>query len=149
MDLFRYKVRFGTQGQTLISLLLFFSYFSTRARLIVRKILQFGYAIDRPAKSVKSCYRYYPLLYYNYRPLPGIRGRGIELLLSSNIAPRFKDIEYKETCLPGLSGQKWEVHKMPKHLNKRGRVYRYYLILYLQPRLVVPVFYFAFYRCHV
>ena len=30
-------------------------------------------------------------------------GRGIELLISSNIAPRFEDIEHKETCLPDLS----------------------------------------------
>jgi hypothetical protein len=47
-----------------------------------------------------------PLLYYDYQPVPGIQGRGIELLLSSNIAPRFKDTEHKETCLPDLSGQK-------------------------------------------
>jgi len=35
-------------------------------------------------------------------------GGGIELLLNSNIAPRFKDTEYKKTYLPDLSGQKWE-----------------------------------------
>jgi hypothetical protein len=95
---------------------LFFSYFSTRARLAVREILQFGYAIDRPVQSVKSCYSYYPLLYYDYLPVSGIRGHGIELLISSNIAPRFEDIEHKETYLPNLSGQKWEVHKMPSIL---------------------------------
>jgi hypothetical protein len=36
--------------------------------------------------------------------------------LGSNIAPRFEAIEYKETCLPDLSGQKWEVYKMPSIL---------------------------------
>jgi hypothetical protein len=34
------------------------------------------------------------------------------------IAPRFEDIEHKETCLPDLSRQN------TKHLNKRGRIYR-------------------------
>jgi hypothetical protein len=38
-----------------------------------------------------------PLLYHDYRPVPEIRGRGLELLLSSNIAPRFEDTERKET----------------------------------------------------
>ena len=97
-------------------MLLFFSYFSTRARLAVRKILQFGYAVDRPVENVKSCYSYYPLLYHDYQPVLKIRGRGIELLLSVNIAPSFEDTEPKETCLPDLSGQKWEVHKMPSIL---------------------------------
>jgi hypothetical protein len=95
---------------------LFFSYFSTRAGLAVRKILQFGYAVDRPVESVKSCYSYCPLLYYDYRPFPGIRDRGIELLLISNIAPKFEDTEHKETCLPSLSGPKGGVHKTPSGL---------------------------------
>jgi hypothetical protein len=35
--------------------------------------------------------------------VPGIRDRSIELLLYLNAALKFKDIEYKETCLPDLS----------------------------------------------
>ena len=97
-------------------MLLLFSYFSTRARLAVRKILRFGYTIDRPFESVKSYRSYNPLLYHDYYPVPGIRGCGIELLLSSNIALKFKDIEAKETRLPDLSGQKWKEHKMPSIL---------------------------------
>jgi hypothetical protein len=36
--------------------------------------------------------------------------------LSSNISPRFENTEPKKTCLPDLSEQKWEVHKMPSIL---------------------------------
>jgi hypothetical protein len=127
-------------------LLLFFSYFSIRARLTVRKIPQFGHTIDYSIKSVKSRRSYYPLLYYDHQPVPGIRGRDIELLLSSNITLKFKDTEHKETCLPDLSGQKWLVYKMP-YLNKRGRIYRPYLILYSQLR--ESYFDYAFYKYHV
>ena len=88
----------------MIYLLLLFSYFSTRARLAVRKILQFGYTVDHPIESVKSYGSFYPLLYYDYQPVPGVRGRGIELLLISNIILKFEDTEHKETCLPDLSG---------------------------------------------
>jgi hypothetical protein len=35
---------------------------------------------------------------------PGNRGYSIELLLSSNIIPRFENTKYKEICLPDLSG---------------------------------------------
>ena len=129
-------------------MLLFFSYFSTRARLIVRKILQFGYAINRPVKSVKSCYSYYPLLYYDYRPVPRIRGRGIELLLSPNIALRFEDAEHKETCIPDLSGQKWEVHKMPSILISEAGFIALKLP-YIVFTATLVVFYYALYRIHV
>jgi len=114
--------------------------------LQLEKILQFGYIVDYLIKRVKSCYSYNPLLYYDYQLVPGTRGRGIELLLSSNITLKFEDTEYKETCLPDLSGQKWEVHKMPL-LNKRGRIYPPYLILYLQLR--ESYFDYAFYRYYV
>jgi hypothetical protein len=56
---------------------------------------------------------------------------------------KFEDTEHKETCLPDLSGQQWEVHEMT-HLNKRGRIYRPYQILYLQPH--ESYFDYAFYR---
>jgi len=52
----------------------------------------------------RDSYSYCPLLYYDYRPFPGIRDRGIELLLISNTAPKFEDTEHKETCMPSLSG---------------------------------------------
>ena len=64
-------------------------------------------------------YSYYPLLSYDYRPLPRIRGYRIELLLSSNIALRFEDIEHKETYVPSLSGQKGGGTQNAKRLNKR------------------------------
>ncbi len=60
-------------------------------------------AVDRPVESVKSCYNYHPLLFYDYYPVLGIRAHGIELLLSSNIVPRFKDTEHNETYMPSLS----------------------------------------------
>jgi hypothetical protein len=87
-------------------LLLFFSYFSTKAQLTIRKILQFDYAVNRPIKNVKSCCSYYPLLYYSYWLVLEIRGRNIEFLLSLNIAPKFEDTKLKETCQLDLSGQK-------------------------------------------
>jgi hypothetical protein len=40
----------------------------------------------------------------------------MKLLSRKNIAPKFKDTERKETFMPDLSGQKWEVHKMPSIL---------------------------------
>jgi hypothetical protein len=120
---------------------LLFSYSPTRARLEIRKILQSSYAINRPVKSVKSWCSYYPLLYYDYRSVPGIRGRGIEFLISSNIAP-IEDTEHKETCLPYLSGQ-----KNSKHLNKRGRNYRLYPILYCIHTHASRIL--SFCRCHV
>jgi hypothetical protein len=35
------------------------------------------------------------------------------------MTPSFEHLKHKETCVPDLSGQKWEVYKMP-HLNKQG-----------------------------
>ncbi len=61
------------------------------------------------------------LLYSDSQPVPGIRGRGIELPLSSGIVPRIVDTEHEETCLPDLSGQKWEGTQNAKHLNKQGK----------------------------
>ena len=76
-----------------------------------------------------------PLLYHGYRPVPGIRGRSVELQLSSNIAPRFEDTKHKETCLPDLSGQKWEVHKLPSILISEEGFIALTPILYSQPRV--------------
>ena len=98
------------------------------------KIRHFGYAIDCLVKSIKSCYSYYLLLCYDCRLVPGFWGLGIELLSSSNITLRFEDVEYKETCLPDLSGQKWEVHKMPSILISEEGVYLKLTNRYSQPR---------------
>ena len=74
------------------------------------------------------------MLYHNYQPVPGIQGRGIELLLSLNIPSRFKDTEQV-------------VPKMPSILiSEEG-------FIDLSPNIVftatLVVFYYAFYRCHV
>jgi len=57
-------------------------------------------------RASKAAIAIIPLLYHDYRPVPETRGHSIEPLLSSNIAPRFKDTGHKETCLPDLFGQK-------------------------------------------
>jgi hypothetical protein len=107
----------------IISLLLFFSYFFTRNRIAVRKYYSCSNSVDHPVDGIESRFCCSPLLYYDYWPVPGIQGHGIELLLSSNIAPRFQNTEHKESCPPDLSGQKWDIQNA-KHLNKRGRIYR-------------------------
>jgi hypothetical protein len=97
-------VRFGTQGQTLISLLLFFGYFSIRIQFAVRKYCSYSHIIDCPVSGVESPFGYSPLLYYNYWPVSKFRDCSIKLLLRKNIAPKFKDIERKEAIMPDLSG---------------------------------------------
>ena len=80
-----------------------------------RIILRFDYAVDYPVESVKSCYGYYPLLYYDYR------GHGTKVLLKKYMTLSFEDLEYKETYMPDLSGPNDEVHKMPSFLiNQEG-----------------------------
>jgi hypothetical protein len=49
----------------------------------------------------------------------------MELLLHLSIAPRYKDIEHKKTCLPDLSGQSGSTQNA-KHSNKRERIYSRY-----------------------
>ena len=85
--------------------------------------------IDRAAAGVGSRFGFLPLLCHGHWPISNFWSYSTKLLLGENVPPKFEDIEHKETCLPGLSGQRWEMHKMP-HLNKRGRIYRPYLILY-------------------
>jgi hypothetical protein len=102
--------------------------------------------VDRPVENVKSCFGYYPLLYHDHRPVPKIRGRGIELLLSLNIAPRFEDTEHKETCLPDLSGQKWEVCRMLGILiSEEGFIAHTLYCIHSHASRI----YYAFYRSHV
>ena len=93
-------------------MLLFFSYFSIRVQFVVRKYYHCGHIINCPINSVESPFGYSPLLYYNYWPVSKFRDRSMKLLSRKNIAPKFKDIERKETFMPDLSGQKWEVHKI-------------------------------------
>jgi hypothetical protein len=52
----------------------------------------------------------YPIM---TRPVSGVRGRDIKLPLSSNIGFKIENKEYEEICLPSLTGQKWDVHRMP------------------------------------
>ena len=111
-----------------------FNYFSIRARLLIRKLLYFGSTVDRPVGSTKSCSSYYPLLYHDYQPVPGIRRRDIDLLISLNRALKFENTEYKETCLLDLSGKRWGKYRMLSiHPNKRERIYRPCPIFYSQP----------------
>ena len=86
-------------------MLLFFSYFSTRDRLAVRKSRQFGYALNLSVNCDKSCCSCYPLFYHNYRPVPEIRSCGIEFLSISYIASKFEDTEYRKICPPDLFRQ--------------------------------------------
>lgn len=57
----------------MIGFLLFFSYFSMKSRLIVRKMLYSSYIIDLCINSIKSYNSYSSLLYYNYRPISEIQ----------------------------------------------------------------------------
>jgi hypothetical protein len=84
--------------KVIISLLLFFSYFSTRIRVIMRKYHGCGYTVDRPIDGVKSRFGGSPLLYYNYQPLSKFRGHGMKVESRKNISLRFEDTKHKETC---------------------------------------------------
>ncbi len=72
----------------------------------MRKYRGYGYAVDRPVDGVESRFGCFPLLYYDYRPISSFRGYDTKVLLEKNISPSFKDTEYKETCVPSLSGQR-------------------------------------------
>jgi hypothetical protein len=89
----------------MISLLLFFSYLSISIRFVIRKYYGCGHVIDCPVDGVESPVSCSPLLYYNDWPVSKFRDRSTKLLSRKNIAPRFKDIERKETLMPDLSGQ--------------------------------------------
>jgi hypothetical protein len=107
--------------------------------LQLEKILQFGYAVDRPVESVKSCCRYYPLLYHDYRSVSEFRGHGTKVLSRKNLTPSFEHLEHKETCVPSLSGQRGR-HKTPSDL---PRLYNVVLTGTL------AVLYYALYRIHI
>jgi hypothetical protein len=91
--------------KAIISLLLFFSYFSTRIRFLLRKYHSCGYVIKCPVNGVKSLFGCFPLLYHNYWPVSKFRDYSTKLLSRKNIAPKFKDREYKAIFMPDLSGQ--------------------------------------------
>jgi hypothetical protein len=86
-------------------LLLFFSYFSTRTRFVVRKYYSCGYVINCPVDSVESPFGCSPLFYYNYWPVSKFRDCSTKLLLEKNITPECKYTKQKETFMPDLSGQ--------------------------------------------
>jgi hypothetical protein len=90
----------------MVSVLLFFSHFSTRIRFAVRKYCSLGNTVDRPIDGVESRFSYSPLLYHEYRPVSKFRANSMKVLSRKNIFPSFEDIEYKETCIPSLSGQR-------------------------------------------
>src|SRR5436190_7647511 len=91
--------------KVIISLLLFFSYFSTRIQIVVRKMLQFSYTINYLVNSIKSCCSCFPLLYYNHWPVSKFRDHSMKLLSRINMALRFEDTEHKEPLCPNLSRQ--------------------------------------------
>ena len=102
--------------KVIISLLLFFSYFSTRIRFAMRKYHDYSYAVDRPVDSVESGFSCFPLLYPVYRPVSEFRGHGTKVLSRNNIALSFEDKKHKETCMPSLSGQRGRYTKRQANL---------------------------------
>jgi hypothetical protein len=89
----------------MVSVSLFFSYFSVRIRFVVLKYRSCCHAVDPPVDGVKSLWGCSPLLYHDYRPVFEFRGHGTKVLSRKNTAPSFEDSEYKETYVPSLSGQ--------------------------------------------
>jgi hypothetical protein len=89
----------------MVSVPLFFSYFSIRIRFTVRKYRGCGHVVDRPVDGVDRRFSYSPLLYDSYWPASEFRYRSTKLLLRKNVAPMFKDTEHKKTYMPSLSRQ--------------------------------------------
>ena len=102
---------------------LFFNCFSIKIRFIVRKYSRYIYIINRFVNGVESCFDYSFLLQHNHRPISGFRGYGTKMLLRKNILLSFKNIEYKEICVPSLSGLK-------RNTQNAKRIYRAYIISY-------------------
>ena len=70
------------------------------------------------SELVRSYYGSYPLFYYDYRPISGIRGCGIKLLLSSNITSRVWKQRVQGNLFAGFIRTKVEGTQNTKHLNK-------------------------------
>ena len=79
------------------------------------------------SELVRSYYGSYPLFYYDYRPISGIRGCGIKLLLSSNITSRVWKQRVQGNLFAGFIRTKVEGTQNTKHLNKWGKIYSPYL----------------------
>jgi hypothetical protein len=90
----------------MVSVLLFFSYFSIRIQFVVRKYRSRGHAVDPPVDGVKSLWECSPLLYHDYQPVFEFRAHGTKVLLRKNMTPSFEDSEHKETSLPSLFRQR-------------------------------------------
>jgi hypothetical protein len=88
----------------MVSVPLFFSYFSIRIRFVGRKYRSCGHAVDPPVDGVKCLWGCSPLLHHDYQPIFEFRGHGTKVLSRKNMAPSFEDSEQKETCVPNLSG---------------------------------------------
>ena len=68
----------------MISMQLFFSYFSIRIRFIARKYRGLSYTVDRLIYVVESRFSYSPLLYHEYRHVSEFRGYSTKLLSRKN-----------------------------------------------------------------
>jgi hypothetical protein len=66
--------------ELIICLILFFSYFSMGARLVIRKIIQFGYTVDRPVKTSKAAIVITPCSVMTVGPIFEFRGHGMKVL---------------------------------------------------------------------
>jgi hypothetical protein len=65
--------------KVIFSIPLFFGYFFTIIRFVVRKYYDYSYAIDYPVNGVESPFGYSPLFYYNYWSVSGFRGHNIKV----------------------------------------------------------------------
>jgi hypothetical protein len=108
---------------------LFFSHFFTSICFVVRKYCGCDHAVDHLVNGVKKPLLVFPLLYHDYWPVSKFQGDSTKVLLRKNMFLSFKDMECKENCMPSLSGQTRSTQNA-KHLNKGGRIYHDYLILY-------------------
>jgi hypothetical protein len=90
----------------MVSVLLFFSRFSTRIRFGVRKYRGLGHAVDRPVDGVKSRFSCFPPALARVSACLQFRANSTKFLSIKNLVPSFEDPEHKETCMPNLSGQR-------------------------------------------
>ena len=100
-------------------MLLLFGNLSVRIGYIVRKYYSSGYTIDCPVDGIKTLFGCFPLFYSKYRLVCEFRGYYTKALSREIIALSFEDIEYKETHILSLSGQRGGGTQNAKRLNKR------------------------------
>lgn len=93
-------------NKVIVSIPVFFSRFSSRARVAARKYRGCDHDIDRPVDGVKSPFGYSPLLYHDHPPVSDFRGHGTMMLSRKNTKRDFEDTEQEGVCVPSLSRQK-------------------------------------------